>query len=145
MKKFALKIIILGMFFASFTPAFAQEQNENDFIIGKWKNELPIYEVYGEFYEDGVQNEKYKDIKFINSISFSKDYTGIMNLSDGTQVDFEYSIRTKGRDLTIAYGSKLAPNLDFYSIGVLTKGLFLKSKRLSKNNGTMYLMLVKEE
>ena len=128
------------------SPALSTTSNTplpqaTSFLAGTWKIERAIFEYFGNLKEvTGV------DERFFQNIVFNNSGKGTAHYNTKTEgADLEWDLKD-GQNLTVAFGSRLKPQLDLYKVLALGDGsIFLRSTKLANANGTIIYILRKVE
>lgn len=111
----------------------------NSFLLGTWKVERAIFEYFGNIKEvTGIDDRFFGDISFVSAGKGQALYAGKPDKSE-----MEWDLKD-GQNLTLAFGSRLKPQVDLYKLLTLGDGaIFLRSTRLANSNGTIIYILRK--
>lgn len=106
-------------------------------MIGTWKVERAVFELFGTLKDVTGQDER-----FYSQLRLDQSGKGGLRYGakpDETEIEFEVR---NGSTLTVAFGSRLKPQIDLYNLLILSDGtLFLRSTRLAQVNGTVTYLL----
>ena len=102
-------------------------------LIGTWKVERAVFELFGSLKDVTGQDER-----FYSQIRLDAGSKGGLRYGNKPEeAEIEYDIKN-GQSLTLAFGSRLKPQVDLYNLLILADGsLFLRSTRLATVNGTV--------
>ncbi len=110
-------------------------------LVGTWQVDRAIFELFGNLKDVTSQDERfYSLVKLENNGKGSLLYS-----TKASEVPIEYDSKN-GQSLTLAYGSRLKPQVDLFNMIILSDGnLFLRSSRLAQVNGTIIYLCHKLE
>ena len=108
-------------------------------LMGTWKVERAIFELFGNLKDVLGQDERFYGILRIDAAGKGSICYG--NKTEEIPIEYDFK---NGQSLTIAFGSRLKPQVDLYNVLLLGDGgLFLRSTRLAQVNGTIFYLLKK--
>ena len=109
------------------------------YLEGNWRVERAIFELFGNLKEVTQNDERF--YAFLNLGPAGKGT--VQYGTKQTTIDIEYELKNS-QNLTVAFGSRLKPQVDLYQMLMLADGsLYLRSVRLAGVNGTVYYLLRK--
>lgn len=102
-------------------------------LVGSWKIERAVFELFGNLKDVTAQDER-----FYALLRLDANGKGVVRYGAKTEeTEIEYEIRN-GQTLTVAFGSRLKPQVDLFNLLILSDGsLYLRSTRLAQVNGTV--------
>jgi hypothetical protein len=111
------------------------------YLEGNWKIERAIFELFGSLKEVTGSDER-----FYAQLNLGPGGKGSVRYGGKTvAADIEYELKNN-QNLTVAFGSRLRPQVDLYQLLMLSDGsLYLRSTRLAGVNGTIYYFLRKAQ
>jgi len=121
------------------TATPAASLSPTGYLEGNWKIERAIFELFGSLKEVTGGDER-----FYSQLNLGPDGKGSVRYGGKTvYAIIEYELKNN-QNLTIAFGSRLRPQVDLYQLLMLADGsLYLRSTRLAGVNGTVYYFLRK--
>jgi len=121
------------------TSAAPLPTSPTGYLEGSWRIERAIFELFGNLKEVTQNDERF--YAFLNLGPAGKGT--VQYGTKQTTIEIEYELKN-GQNMTIAFGSRLKPQVDLYQILMLADGsLYMRSTRLANVNGTVYYLLHK--
>jgi hypothetical protein len=102
-------------------------------LVGAWRVERGVFELFGNLKDVGGQDERFYSLLRLDAGGKGAVRYG----TKAEEAEIEWEVRN-GQSLTVAYGSRLKPQVDLFNLVILGDGsLYLRSTRLAQVNGTV--------
>jgi hypothetical protein len=114
-------------------PAASPAPSAGNPLVGSWKVERGVFELFGNLKDIAGQDER-----FYSLLRLDAGGKGVVRYgAKSEETEIEWEVRN-GQSLTVAYGSRLKPQVDLFNLVVLGDGsLYLRSTRMAQVNGTV--------